>query len=207
MADRTKERIIASAEVLFARQGFDGTSLRQITEDAGVNVAAVNYHFGSKEGLLVELLDRVVAPINRRRLALLDELESNGAPDVRGLLVAFLQPDLEVLQELKTRDESLPRFVSRMYSEGSDFMAGVIGRQFAETQRRFYEAFGRALPELDRREIAWRLHCVVGIVVYLFASVEAPGMPAMVSFEVDIDLARLLQVTVPLMSGQEVITS
>ncbi|MCZ6663464.1 MAG: TetR family transcriptional regulator, partial [Actinobacteria bacterium] len=82
MAVETKERIVRAAEILFAKEGYAGTSLRQITESAGVNIAAVNYHFGSKENLLIEILDRVVGPINAERLLLLDEAQAEGTPDI-----------------------------------------------------------------------------------------------------------------------------
>lgn len=201
MAEKTKELIVRAAEVLFAREGYSGTSLRQITEAADVNIAAVNYHFGSKENLLIEILDRVVVPINDERLELLDAAETEGTPDVSGVLTAFLLPDLHALHKLRSRDPSLPRFVSRMYSENSELMGRVVGRQFAEIQRRFYSAFGSALPELTPDEIAWRLNCVVGIVVYLFAGIEAPGMASMAGPDVEENLSRLLAVTVALMTA------
>lgn len=209
MGRDTRERIIRAAEVLFAQHGYEGTSLRKITDEAGVNIAGVNYHFGSKEGLLIEILDRVVAPLNEERLELLDELEAQGGLDVRRILTAFLLPDLRSIQRLRARDPALTRFVSRMYSEGSELMGRVMGRQFAETQRRFYKAFADVLPERTQQEIAWRLHCIVGIVVYLFASAGGPGLPQMVGEDIDRDLQRLLEVTVPIMTAPagEVVTS
>lgn len=205
--DDTRERIVKAAEVLFASEGFEATSLRAITRRAGVNLAAVNYHFGSKENLLIEILDRIVGPINAERLALLDEIETGKSPDTKSLLTAFLLPDLEVLAELCTRDPALPRFVARMYTEGSELMGQIMGRQFAETQGRFYAAFARALPDLAAEEIAWRLFCVVGIVVYLFAGVQSPGMPEMLGPHIDENLQRLLAVTVPIMTAPEVMAT
>lgn len=206
--EKTKEDIVRAAEILFARQGYAETSLRQITDEAGVNVAAVNYHFRTKENLLVEILDRMVVPLNDARLKLLDEFESDVTPGVEQVLTAFLLPDLELIQDLRSRDPDLPRFVSRMYSEASELMARVVGRQFAEVQERFYAAFARAVPTASREDIAWRLHCVVGIVLYLFASVLPPGSPPMVGNDIDRDLQRLLAVTVPLMvAPKEVVGS
>ncbi len=208
-AEDTKEQIMRAAELQFARDGYANTSLREITDMAGANIAAVNYHFGSKEKLLIEILDRIVGPINEERIELLDAAEAESIPDVTEVLTAFLLPDLHVLQQLRSRDPSLPRFVSRMYSEGSELMYKVMGRQFAEAQARFYSAFQRAVPGLSGDEIAWRLSCVVGIVLYLFASVQAPGMPPMMGDDVDKDLRRLLDVTIPLMStsSRKVVTS
>ena len=208
MNEDTRERIIRAAEVLFARNGYSATSLRQITDTAGVNIAAVNYHFGTKENLLTEILDRVVGPINAERLDLLDQAEATGSPGLTEVLTAFLVPDLHVLDRLRARDPELPRFVSRMYTEGSGLMEQMMGRQFAETQRRFYTAFRNALPHLGPEEIVWRLGCVVGIIVYLFAGVETSGMPSMIGADPDQNLARLLSVTVPVMTAPvtEVVT-
>lgn len=197
----TKERIIRTAEVLFARDGYAGTSLRNITDEADVNVAAVNYHFGSKENLLIEILDRIVIPINDDRLRLLGQIDQDENPDLEQVLTAFLLPDLKSIHELRERDPALTRFVSRMYTEGSELMGQIMGRQFAEVQRRFYQALGRALPHLTADDIAWRLHCVVGIVIYLFASAAGTGMPKMVGQNIDEDLRKLLDITVAIMTA------
>ena len=87
MAIDTKERILDVAERLFADRGFPATPLRDITSEAGVNVASVNYHFGSKEALLAAVLERRLHPVNARRLELLDAIESaagNGRTECRG---------------------------------------------------------------------------------------------------------------------------
>ncbi|MEO8847906.1 MAG: helix-turn-helix domain-containing protein, partial [Casimicrobiaceae bacterium] len=76
----TKERILDAAEHLFMQLGFDATSLRAITGDAEVNLAAANYHFGSKEELFEAVLTRRLDPMNQRRLALLTEYEYASAP-------------------------------------------------------------------------------------------------------------------------------
>src|SRR5690606_36644825 len=79
----TREAILDSAEALFARQGHDGTSMRQITSEAGVNLAAVNYHFGSKEALVQAVLKRRLAVLNHERLRLLDEREARAGGQPR----------------------------------------------------------------------------------------------------------------------------
>lgn len=202
MSTATRDRIVATAEVLFATKGYAATTTREITAAADVNIAAVNYHFGSKENLLAEILDGIVVPLNAERLVLLDAAEADGAtPDVRQVLTAFLLPDLHAIAQLRGRHADLPRFVSRMYSESSEMMARLVGRQFADTQKRFYAAFAAALPDLDAEAIAWRLHAIVGIVLYLFAGVEVPGHGQMLGSDTDANLRRLLEVTVPLMTA------
>jgi len=194
---------VDAAEILFAKNGYKGTSLRQITEHAGANVAAVNYHFGTKENLLIEILDRVVVPINARRIQLLDDFEDQGAPNIRQVLEAFLLPDIHTLKELRQRNPALPRFVARMYSENSALMQEIMGQQFEDIGHRFGKAIGTALPHLSAEEIAWRLQCVVGIVIYLFASVTPPGGSSMVGDNTDADLERLLAITVPMMTAPD----
>ena len=200
---RTREQIVDAAEILFAKNGYKGTSLRQITEHAGANVAAVNYHFGTKENLLIEILDRVVVPINARRIQLLDDFEDQGAPNIRQVLEAFLLPDIHTLKELRQRNPALPRFVARMYSENSALMQEIMGQQFEDIGHRFGKAIGTALPHLTAEEIAWRLQCVVGIVIYLFASVTPPEGSSMVGDNTDADLERLLAITVPMMTAPD----
>src|SRR5213080_395686 len=95
----TRQKILQTAEQLFAEQGYAATSLRQIIAKAGVNLAAVHYHFGSKEDLLDQLVHRKADPVNRERLARLDRLERNagGRPsNVEDILLAFLMPTAEV---------------------------------------------------------------------------------------------------------------
>ncbi len=207
----TKEDILQAAEVLFARQGYDGTSLRQITDSAGANIAAVNYHFGSKDSLLAAVLDRVISPITARRLEMLDEAEQrsaevNSIPDTKAVLTALLLPDLESIAELRQRDPELPRFVARMYGGGIDagnqlVVNQLMVRQFAETQKRFLAALERALPSIDRKELLWRLHCVVGVIVYMFSGVTDHSETPLISGDIDKDLTKLLAVTEALVAA------
>ena len=192
----TRESIVRSAEVLFAENGYATTSLREITEHAGVNIASVNYHFGGKENLLIEVLDRVVAPLNAQRLEMLDEIERAGEPEVRSILTAFLLPDLNVLYELRQRDPALPQFVSRMYSESSELMNRIIGEQFVEVGVRFGEALALAVPDLSPDEVMWRMQCIVGVVIHLFSRSSE-----LVGEDRSHELERLLAVTVPLISA------
>jgi AcrR family transcriptional regulator len=198
---KTRDRILETAEVLFATKGYEGTSLRDITDRAGVNVAAVNYHFGSKEGLLREVLDRVVVPINQRRLQLLEREYETGTIDLETVLRAFLIPDLDALRLLRERDRDLPRFVARMYSEDTPLMSEFITEQFTELGKRFGRAFREVLPQLDEVELSYRLTCLVGIVVYMFAGVSAPAMTPLVGDDPDLDLQRLLAIARSIMTA------
>ena len=163
MAIETKERLLDVAERLFADFGYKATSLRDITSEAGVNLASVNYHFGSKDALLTALLDRRFAPVNRRRLELLEELEASedGAVDLQDLVRAFLSPPFELHQGDTEDRRTFLRLVGRIHSETDDVRAVFI-TLFEPVISRFTAAFQRALPHLDSDEVTWRLHFLVG---------------------------------------------
>src|SRR5437764_6402442 len=98
----TKERILDVAEALFMEHGYEATSLRAITTAAEVNLAAVNYHFGSKEELFQAVLTRRLDPMNQQRLELLTRFEGEAAPKPLGcdrILSAPLIPALKLARD------------------------------------------------------------------------------------------------------------
>jgi AcrR family transcriptional regulator len=155
----TKTRILDSAEKLFGINGFEATSLRDITAEADANLAAVNYHFQSKESLIDAVISRRIEPINRRRLELLDQ--SGEHPSVEEILTAFLAPVFE--QELSA---AIP-LLGRMLADPAPFVDRVFKRHFTELARRFLEALHRSLPELPPDELLWRLHFMIGSMTHI----------------------------------------
>src|SRR5215471_5926289 len=151
----TKEKILDAAEKLFGMNGFDATSLRDITAEAQVNLAAVNYHFQSKEALMESVISRRIQPVNRRRLELLDSAGEN--PTVEQVIGAFLAPVF-----LETNLGSVPSLIGRVLADPGQFLKKLFPEEFAPLTRRFAEAFGRALPDLTPREVAWRMHFMSG---------------------------------------------
>jgi AcrR family transcriptional regulator len=161
--NETPDKILDTAERLFGDQGYAGTSLRQIIAEAGVNLAAIHYHFGSKEELLHRLVMRKAGPTNDERLALLDryEAEAGAAPiPVEKLLKAFLEPPM---RRVKSSPE-LSKLMGRIYSEG--LMPAIAEKHFQNVKSRFNAAFGRALPLLSAQEVALRLQFMVGVMAH-----------------------------------------
>src|SRR5215469_6172712 len=114
----TKARILDAAEKLFGQKGFEATSLRDITAEAQVNLAAVNYHFQSKDSLIDAVIARRIEPVNRRRLEMLGEAGPD--PTIEQILTAFLAPVFEMHVEsvvpLLGRAMAEPhQFVERVY--------------------------------------------------------------------------------------------
>jgi AcrR family transcriptional regulator len=162
----TKDRILDTAERLFARDGIEATSLRTITTEAGVNLAAVNYHFQSKDVLVWSVVARRMRPLNERRLALLDAYESaagNGPLPLEHVLDAFLRPVVEIS---RTHAREFAPLMGRMYTEPGEFMERVYQDHLRPVATRFIQAYQRALPGLPLVELLWRLHFSVGVMAH-----------------------------------------
>jgi AcrR family transcriptional regulator len=196
--DTTEQRILDAAEALFAQHGFAATSLRMITTQAGVNLAAVHYHFGSKEALLRATLDRLISPVNHERLAMLERAEAAAGDrpaSIEAVLEAFIAPDLRMMRDLGDRGALLFRFLGRSHTEPSELVQSLIRAQFMDLGQRFLAAFCRALPALPEAELYWRLHCVVGVITYLMADTASLGM--LDRSDVDGTVARLVAFLAP----------
>ncbi len=168
----TRERIIDAAERLFADQGVQNTSLRQITKEAGVNLAAINYHFQSKEQLVTAIMRRLLDPINERRFQILDALEgaAQGEPvELEALLRAFLLPIFEI-RDNHPRTLNIPKLYGRLHSEPGELISKFFMPIVAPVVARFMPAFMRALPGLPQRELAWSIHFVMGATINSLAA-------------------------------------
>lgn len=178
---QTTTAILDAAEQLFATHGIDGTSIREITRAADVNVAAVHYHFGTKEAVLRAVTDRVVGPMNARRFRLLERAQdaaAPGHPDIHAVILAFVRPDVETLMELQHRGPTVAHFLGRVYSDQTPWIRRMAREQFAEVGERFFPAIAIALPHLRPDEIAWRMSQVTALVVHTFATWPTAGMDA-----------------------------
>ncbi|HTS23333.1 MAG TPA: TetR/AcrR family transcriptional regulator [Casimicrobiaceae bacterium] len=172
----TKERILDAGEALFMEHGFEATSLRQLTAAASVNLAAVHYHFGSKEELFEAVLSRRLDPMNQERVALLTRFEHEAAPkplSCERILAAMLIPALKLARDPARGGKNFLRLVGRAYVDPAPFIRHFLSEQYAVMIARFKAAFGRALPQLPKRELTWRLHFVMGALSFTLAGTDA----------------------------------
>src|ERR1019366_7678183 len=185
----TKEKILDTAERLIGEQGYAATSLRQIIATAGVNLAAVHYHFGSKEDLLDAVVLRKVTPVNEARIAWLERVEAeagSGPPEVEKVLESFFLPTAEVAG----RNPGFVRLMGRMLMEG--MMPRIVERHFQATGVRFVPALRRAIPELPQEELMWRVHFMVGAMAHAMCMVPIFPQLAGDAADMEVRMARLV---------------
>jgi AcrR family transcriptional regulator len=176
----TKDRITSAAERLFAERGFAGTSLRTVTSEAGVNLAAVHYHFGTKDALLQAVFDRRIGPLNKQRLQRLDHLERAAGPRgpvLEDILEAFLSPIMDLKRDLEGEGMVWSRFIGRVYSEPLEIVERLIREQFEEVGRRFVTALSTALPHLGNAEIIDRLQFTIGVMTHTLIDLHRVALP------------------------------
>lgn len=175
----TKERILGAAEELFAQHGFAGTSLRQVTSRADVNIAAVNYHFGSKENLVNEVFRRRMDVMSGQRLDWL-RLALAGQPgELEPILAAFVEPALDMAQD--RHGGAFIRVIARAYAEKNEGLRKFLSDQYGHVQREFARALAGCLPHLDKEQLYWRLDFLGGALTYAMADFGLIKRPAGVS--------------------------
>ena len=163
----TKTRILDAAEKLFGEKGFDTTSLRDITAEADVNLAAVNYHFQSKDSLIDAVIARRIEPVNRRRLEMLDSAGPNAT--IEQIVEAFVAPVLE-------RDiANVVPIMGRALATPDMFLVRVFKKHLAPIAERFGSAIERACPQLTPSERMWRLWFMGGSMAHTLSWSRAIG--------------------------------
>ncbi|WP_313274297.1 TetR family transcriptional regulator, partial [Stenotrophomonas sp.] len=164
----TKDRILGAAEELFAQYGFAGTSLRQVTSHADVNIAAVNYHFGSKDNLVNEVFRRRMDEMTAARLGQLEQARSTQPGDLRAVLAAFVEPALALAQDRQSGG-AFVRVIARAYAEKNDNLRKFLSDHYGHVLREFGKAIGACVPGLSKEELYWRLDFLAGSLTYAMA--------------------------------------
>ena len=164
----TKDRILGAAEELFAQHGFGGTSLRQVTSRADVNIAAVNYHFGSKENLVNEVFRRRMDEMSAQRLACLKSAREQHPGQLQPILAAFVEPALALAQD-RQGGVAFIRVIARAYAEKNDSLRKFLSEQYGHVLRDFAKAIAPCVPELSKEQLYWRLDFLAGALTYAMA--------------------------------------
>jgi AcrR family transcriptional regulator len=191
----TRTRILDAAEELFMLHGFEATSMRQLTAKAGANLAAVNYHFGSKDALIEAVFRRRLDAMNASRIAELDRLEKDDGgrpPSPRQIIGAFVGASLRMIEDASGGGRNFIRLLGRTYTDPQKHIRSLIGQLYAPAMERFKTAFERALPQMPRDELIWRMHFMFGTLAYTLAATDTVQLIAGCKPEDRYD-ARLLE--------------
>ena len=176
----TKDRILYAAEELFAQQGFASTSLRQVTSCVDVNIAAVNYHFGSKENLVNEVFRRRMDDMSRERLAALQLAVEAHPGELEPILAAFVEPALAMAQD-RHGGGAFIRVIARAYAESNDSLRKFLSDQYGHVLREFAKALAGCMPGLGKEALYWRLDFLSGALTYAMADFGLIKRPSGVS--------------------------
>lgn len=174
-----KTRILDAAERLFMENGYAATSVRMITGAAGVPVALVSYHFGSKQGLMEAVYERALGSRGGSRVSYLDRLEADasGQPIAVDVLVdAFLSSALRLTRKDSIPGEVFKQLIGRAFYEPGPGTEAFFPAEYREAVDRYRQAFMRALPHLSQDDVVWRMYFFVGIVAYAMAGKDVMRM-------------------------------
>lgn len=169
------DALLDAAEAEFASEGIESGSLRRIMREAGADPGAIHYHFGGRQALAAAVLDRLLAPLNRRRLELLHEAAAGGPPDVPQLVEALIRPDIDAAHTLQAESPGRARLIGAIYIRPSDFVAETVAAHFAPVAEAFRPHLAAALPHVGFGDLSWRIRWgVFGTLGALLSDDTAP---------------------------------
>lgn len=175
LQSKSKRNLLDAAEQLFADRGFDAVSVRDITQLAKANVAAVNYHFGSRDGLIATVVTRYITPVNEDRLARLENLErkwAGKAGPVEELIDAFVRPLISTVRRSDLSERLFYKLIGRIFSMQAQGIPAAVEEQLRVLSDRFTRAFAKSLPTVGPEELAWRIHFLVGAMIHMLMQQE-----------------------------------
>ncbi|NVK24507.1 MAG: TetR/AcrR family transcriptional regulator [Gammaproteobacteria bacterium] len=170
----TKVKILNAAEALFANSGFAETSMREITAKAGVNLASVNYHFGSKKDLIKAVVDRYLerfVPLLLEKIETLEKCNKNYS--VSELFECFKSPLLALNSINKDGSVFFLKLIGRGYVDFQGHLRRFITEKYGESLQVIQQCFHKTMPQLTPSEVFWRLHFTIGTSVFTLAASEA----------------------------------
>ena len=194
----TKNKILDAAELLFADKGFNGTSLREITSLGEVNLAAVNYHFGSKKELIKAVMSRYMNELSPRLESVLKALcQEDTQPSLIEVFSAFIEPLLYLNNFKDNGTSTFLQLLGRGYTDSQGFLRWFLTTQYPEVFSLFTQAVHKAYPELSAEEMFWRLHFTMGTIVFTMSSTDALIDIAENDFQCQVDIAGVIKRVIP----------
>ena len=196
----TAGRILDAAEALFSEKGFAETSLRNITTKAGVNLAAVNYHFGSKKSLIQAVFARYLTPFSEQFSDQLDVIESQqNTPEqlLKLLIITLNRSGLEKPEKFGV----FMRLLGLAYSQGQGHLRKFLTSEYGEVFNRYMKEVNRVTPELTPMERFWRIHFMLGATVFTLSGADALMAMAEHEFGISTDMGQVFDKLIPFLGA------
>lgn len=165
-----KQRLLAAAEQLFAEKGFEVVAVRDVTQLAKANVAAVNYHFGSRDGLVALVVDRYLTSLNQERLERLDVLERRAPGKVvpiEEIVHALVRPLIGMVEKSELSEPLFCKLMGGILALPEEGLPVVVWEQMKISNNRFIRAISKVLPSVSQEDLQWRMHFLVGSLIHL----------------------------------------
>ena len=198
MAQDTKNKILDAAETLFSQQGFMQTSMREITTLAGVNLASVNYHFGSKKNLIQSVLKRYLDVLMPQFDTVLKHSDSNlECNNLEGFLASLVPPMMTLQDVSPNGTEKFVQLLGKGYNETQGHLRRFIMNDYGVTISRLIEHIKLSLPSVSEEVLFWRLHFAMGSFVFSMASSQALKEIAQSDFNSSVDVSDVILQMVP----------
>ena len=198
----TQQKILDAAQSLFAETGFNDTSLRQITSLAEVNLAAVNYHFGSKKELIQAVLQRYLRVLMVRLDQEFNRLLAAQQPNnLTQVLAVFVKPLLELNSVHNNGTRIFLQLLGRGYTDVQGHLRWFINNHYGRVLDKFVLLVQQSCPQLPASELFWRLHFSLGTVVFTMASNEALAEIAEADFNEEVDIEGVIQRLLPYLAA------
>lgn len=200
--ENTKSKILDAAELLFAEKGFADTSLRQITSRAEVNLASVNYHFGSKKELIQAVVGRylnVLMPLIKQALS--DLVEQNEDLSMEEVFSSFIEPLLALNRFRPQGTDTFLQLLGRGYTDKQGHLRWYLTQHHGDVLAHIVAAIGKANPELKPSDVFWRLHFTMGTLVFTMASTNALTEIAKADFAQEVDIEGVMRQVIPYISA------
>ncbi|WP_448567362.1 TetR family transcriptional regulator [Thalassotalea ganghwensis] len=198
----TKNKILDAAESLFAVKGFNGTSLREITSLAEVNLAAVNYHFGSKKELIKSVMSRYMDELAPNLVIALEDIcKQERQPSLTEVFSAFVAPLLSLNVFRENGTSNFLQLLGRGYTDSQGFLRWFFTTQYPGLISNFVLAVQKAYPQLSAEDIFWRLHFTMGTIVFTMSSSDALMDIAQNDFDRNMSIEDVIQKVIPFIAA------
>ena len=198
----TVDRILDAAEKLFAEHGFAETSLRSITSKAGVNLAAVNYHFGSKKSLIQAVFSRFLDPfVGNLSTALVSYQNANAAIDLEEVLHLLVDQVMAVKARSPEDLSVCMRLIGLAYTQGQGHLKKYLREVYGEVFQAYLQLLVRACPDLPIGDLFWRVYFILGSAVFTLSGANALRAIAESDYGMNDDLEEIMRKMVPFMAA------